>query len=72
MLVTLVVWLVFAVCAPVLAVLLNEISIPYLDLPLGFFLATQGALLAFLLVLHIFTRRQDCIDRDHFLSDERV
>jgi putative solute:sodium symporter small subunit len=66
MLAMLALWLTFSVCVPALVVPLNRLSIPYLDLPLGFFMTTQGALIAFLLMLHLFAQRQDRIDRDHF------
>ena len=60
-------WLTFSVCVPALVVPLNRLGIPYIDVPLGFFMTTQGALIAFLLMLHGFAQRQDRIDRDHFL-----
>jgi putative solute:sodium symporter small subunit len=63
-------WMTFAICVPMLVVPLNKISIPYLDLPLGFFTTTQGTLVAFLLMAHVFARRQDRIDRDHFSAGE--
>jgi putative solute:sodium symporter small subunit len=61
----------FSICVPMLVVPLNKFSIPYLDLPLGFFMTTQGALIAFVLMLHVFARRQDRIDRDHFSAGGR-
>jgi putative solute:sodium symporter small subunit len=47
---------------------LNQIIIPYLDLPLGFFMAAQGALITFVIMLFVFARQQDRIDRDHFID----
>jgi len=67
---TLAVWAAFSLGMPMWAVLLNGLSVPYLDMPLGFFMTTQGALVSFLLILHVFARQQDRIDRDHF-SGER-
>jgi putative solute:sodium symporter small subunit len=61
-------WMTFSLGVPMWVVPLNKISVPYLDLPLGFFMTTQGAPVAFLLMLHVFARRQDRIDRDHFGS----
>jgi len=55
-----------AVCMPMLVVPLNAFSIPYVDLQFGFLMMTQGALVAFTLVVWDFARRQDRIDRDHF------
>jgi putative solute:sodium symporter small subunit len=66
--VTLALWALFALCIPVLVVPLNAFSIPYVDLPLGFLMTTQGALVALTLVLCAFARRQGRIDRDHFAT----
>jgi putative solute:sodium symporter small subunit len=49
---------------------LNRVTIPFLDLPLGLFLTTQGTLIVFMLMLLWFARRQDRIDRDHFIIDD--
>ena len=59
-------WFVFAIVVPILVLPLNAITIPYLDLPLGFFAASRGALIAFTLILFVFARGQEAIDRDHF------
>jgi putative solute:sodium symporter small subunit len=67
MLVTLGLWLAFAILVQMSVLQLNLIIIPYLDLPLGFFLATQGTVIAFALMLYWFVRRQDRIDRDHYI-----
>jgi putative solute:sodium symporter small subunit len=67
--ITLAVWAVFALCLPVLVVPLNALSIPRLNLPLGFLMATQGALVAFIVILWAFAREQDRIDRDHFRAE---
>ena len=66
MVTTLSIWTAFALGLPMWVVPLNGVSVPYLDLPLGFLMTTQGALVPFLLALHVFARRQDGIDRDHF------
>ena len=70
MVTTLAFWTAFSLGMPMWAVLLNGLSVPYLDMPLGFFMTTQGALVPLLLILLLFARRQDRIDRDHF-SDGR-
>jgi putative solute:sodium symporter small subunit len=67
----LVLWLVFSFGVQLAALPLNRIVVPYLSLPLGFFAAAQGSLLAFALMLFWFARRQDRIDRDHGYDDER-
>lgn len=66
MLITIGVWAVLACGGPMLVPALNLLNIPYLDIPLGFFMSTQGAPIAFLVLASLFTRRQDRIDRDHF------
>ena len=63
-------WFVFAIMVPIFVVPLNRVTIPLLDLPLGFFLTTQGTLIVFTLMLFWFARRQDRIDRDHFIVDD--
>ena len=70
MLVTIGAWTVLAIGVPVLVPPLNKLNVPYLDLPLGFFMSTQGAPLAFLVLTSLFLRRQDRIDRDHFSTGE--
>jgi putative solute:sodium symporter small subunit len=66
MLVTIGAWGVLSIGVPILLPLLNLLNVPYLDLPVGFFMSTQGAPIAFLLLISLFARRQDRIDRDHF------
>ncbi len=68
MLLMLALWLLFSVVVHLFVVPLNQIIIPYLDLPLGFFMAAQGALITFVIMLFVFARRQDRIDRDHFVD----
>jgi putative solute:sodium symporter small subunit len=68
MLITLCLWFCCAIIVPLLVTVLNRFTIPYLDLPLGFFLGAQGALLAFVVMAFWFAGRQDRIDRDHFIG----
>jgi putative solute:sodium symporter small subunit len=69
MLVALGLWIVLAVVLPLFVVPLNRIIVPFLDLPLGFLMAAQGTLIVLIAVLFWFARRQDRIDRDHFIVD---
>lgn len=62
------VWAVLAIVVPILVVPLNALSVPYIDVPLGFLLSTQGAPVAFLVLTFLFARWQDRIDRDHFTT----
>jgi putative solute:sodium symporter small subunit len=63
---TVAIWIAFVLCVPLAAIPLNQVGIPWFDLPLGFLMATQGALIACAVITHVFVRRQDRIDRDHF------
>ncbi len=69
MLVVVALWGCFALAVPMLVVPFNRLTIPFLELPFGSFMATHGALIALVIVSFWFARRQDRIDRDHFLGD---
>lgn len=56
--VILAVWALFALAVHRAIGALNLIIVPVLGFPLGFYLAAQGALIAFVLLLAWFTRRE--------------
>lgn len=64
MLIILALWLLFAVAVQLFVVSLKGIIIPYLELPLGFLIVVQGALMAFVVMAFVFARTQDPIERD--------
>jgi putative solute:sodium symporter small subunit len=64
MLLILALWLLFSIVVHLFVVPLNQIIIPYLDVPLGVFMAAQGALIAFVVMVFVFSRRQGRIDHD--------
>ena len=64
MLLILALWLLFSIVVHLFVVPLNQIIIPYLDVPLGVFMAAQGALIAFVVTVFVFSRRQGRIDHD--------
>jgi putative solute:sodium symporter small subunit len=68
MLVVIGLWVALAVLLPLFVVPLNRLMIRLLDLPLGFFLAAQGTLILLTALVFWFARRQDRIDRDHFIT----
>ena len=68
MLVMLALWLLFSVVVHLFIVPLNQIIIPYLDLPLGLFMAAQAALITFVIMLFVFARRRERIGRGHFID----
>ena len=54
------VWAVFGFAVPMFAPLLNQLK--FLGFPLGFYMAAQGSLIAFVAMLFWFNWRQDKID----------
>ena len=47
----------------------RELSLRFLGWPLSFYLASQGVLLIFLLIVHVYARQQAARDRDFGVSD---
>jgi putative solute:sodium symporter small subunit len=68
MLLMLALWLLFAIVVHLFVTPLNRIIIPYLDVPLGFFIAAQGALFAFVIMAFVFSRGHDPVDRNRFVD----
>jgi putative solute:sodium symporter small subunit len=46
-------------------------SIVILGFPLGFYMAAQGSLVAFVVMLFLFAKRQDAIDREEGVAEDR-
>ena len=49
---------------------LNKIVIPILGFPLGFYMAAQGSLIVFVVMLFVFARQQNKIDRDYGYAED--
>jgi putative solute:sodium symporter small subunit len=50
---------------------MNKIVIPILGFPLGFYMAAQGSLIVFVVMLFVFAKQQDKIDKEFgFAEDE--
>jgi putative solute:sodium symporter small subunit len=65
------IWVLFGYIIHMFVIPLNTIIIPVLGFPLGFYMAAQGSLIAFVVMLFVFAKQQDKIDRDHgFAEDE--
>jgi putative solute:sodium symporter small subunit len=45
-------------------------SIVILGFPLGFYMAAQGSLVAFVIMLFLFAKRQDAIDREEGVAED--
>jgi len=62
MIIHLSIWFVFAYLVHWFAPQLNKMS--FMHFPLGFYMAAQGSLVAFVVQLFVFVRQQDKIDRE--------
>ena len=65
---TLGIWFLFAFGVHAFAPVLNTVI--FFGFPLGYYLAAQGSLIAFVVLTFWFSARQDRIDRECNLSEE--
>jgi putative solute:sodium symporter small subunit len=61
-------WLFFGYIVHMFVHVLNKISILYF--PLGFYMAAQGSLIAFVVMLFVFAKQQDAIDREFGVAED--
>jgi putative solute:sodium symporter small subunit len=64
------VWIFFGYIIHMFVNQLNAIKIPILGFPLGFYMAAQGSLIVFVVMLFIFARAQDNIDREFGMAED--
>ena len=64
------VWIFFGYIIHMFVKQLNAITIPVLQFPLGFYMAAQGSLIVFVVMLFMFAKEQDKIDRDHGYAED--
>jgi putative solute:sodium symporter small subunit len=64
------IWVVFGYVIHMFVVPLNKIIIPVLGFPLGFYMAAQGSLIVFVVMLFWFARAQDKIDHEHGYGED--
>jgi len=64
------VWLFFGYIVHMFVNTLNQFTIPVLKFPLGFYMAAQGSLIAFVVMLFVFAKQQDKIDREHGVAED--
>ena len=64
------VWVFFGYIVHMFVYPLNKIIIPVLGFPLGFYMAGQGSLIIFVVMLFMFAKQQDKIDRDHGYAED--
>lgn len=68
MLTMLALWFVFGFLVHMFVEPLNTIVI--LGFPLGFYMAAQGSLIAFVVMLFLFARKQNAIDEEHGVAED--
>jgi putative solute:sodium symporter small subunit len=61
-------WVFFGYIVHMFVNVLNKIVI--FGFPLGFYMAAQGSLIAFVVMLFWFAKRQDQIDRQHGVAED--
>ena len=66
--ITLAIWFVFSFVVHWFADALNAMS--FLGFPLGFYMAAQGSLVVFVVLIFWFARTQDRIDREFGVAEE--
>ena len=70
MLIHLGIWFFFGYIIHMFVIPLNKIVIPILGFPLGFYMAAQGSLIVFVVMLFVFAWQQDRIDRQHGVAED--
>ena len=64
------IWLFFGYVIHMFVVPLNKIIIPVLGFPLGFYMAAQGSLIVFVVMLFLFAKQQHKIDQEYGFSED--
>ena len=62
-------WLFFSFGVHYFVGTLNQIT--FLGFPLGFYMAAQGSLIVFVVMLFLFAKRQDTIDREEGVAEDQ-
>ena len=70
MLIHLGIWFFFGYIIHMFVNILNKVTIPILGFPLGFYMAAQGSLIVFVVMLFVFARQQNKIDREFGVAED--
>lgn len=62
------IWFFFGYVVHMFVNVLNKVTI--IGFPLGFYMAAQGSLIAFVVMLFVFAKQQDRIDREHGVAED--
>jgi putative solute:sodium symporter small subunit len=64
------IWFFFGYIIHMFVNTLNQFTVPILKFPLGFYMAAQGSLIVFVVMLFVFAKQQDNIDRQHGVAED--
>ena len=64
------IWFFFGYVIHMFVNFLNQFTVPILKFPLGFYMAAQGSLIVFVVMLFVFAWQQDRIDRQHGVAED--
>ena len=64
------IWFFFGYIIHMFVNTLNKVSVPILNFPLGFYMAAQGSLIVFVVMLFVFAKQQDQIDREFGVAED--
>jgi putative solute:sodium symporter small subunit len=64
------IWFFFGFVIHFFVIPLNTVTIPILGFPLGFYMAAQGSLIVFVVMLFMFAKQQDRIDREFGVAED--
>jgi putative solute:sodium symporter small subunit len=64
------IWFFFGYVIHMFVKPLNTIVIPVLGFPLGFYMAAQGSLIIFVVMLFVFAKQQNRIDREFGMAED--
>jgi putative solute:sodium symporter small subunit len=70
MLTHLAIWFFFGYIVHMFVNTLNQFTVPVLNFPLGFYMAAQGSLIVFVVMLFVFAWQQDRIDREFGVAED--
>ena len=70
MLTHLAIWFFFGYVIHMFVNYLNKVTIPVLGFPLGFYMAAQGSLIVFVVMLFVFAKQQDNIDKEFGYAED--
>ncbi len=69
---TLVIWFIFSFLIHGFVRIFNDVTIPVLNFKLGYYLAGQGSLIAFVILIFIFAKQQNAIDVEYDVAEKDV